>query len=38
MKYSLAVKITVGQPVSLGIVHGLFHLRDDKQYFAVRIM
>ena len=38
MNYSLAVQTTVRQSVSPGIEHGLFHIRDDKQYFAIKIM
>jgi len=38
MNYSLAGQTTVGQPVSPGIEHGLLHIRDDKQYFAIKIM
>jgi len=38
MNYSLALQTTVGQPVSPGIEHGLSHIRDDKQYFAIKIM
>jgi len=38
MNYSLAVQAIVGQPVSHGIEHGFSHIRDDKQYFAIKIM